>query len=338
MTCAKKNGASFSQAIDAILAKYRRESAAGHLADLNARLFQQTLKGIEKYLRTTLLYYRKVVTLKDLILTENPTMRLSSDEYLITEGTQEAENAFLMNCAEMQALDLQYEWKYLQKQYNTIFGPFKQNATRKQSMYQKFEQDIAQAKQFTQQKETGRKSSRQKFEKYNENFLQQMIKINNDLELKVPDSFSRALAEYENTTQNPSTANKPYHLSISLSLNALRCMKYHFSKTFGGAPGTLLKKIEPKEDPKPISMPRTPASSPQNTPSVTPQTGPLPHTPTKTKLSTSLRTTPQKLTPTSSRHAKDKKAALLTPQQTSTNKFLKYQQDGLDQMLAQLRK
>ena len=99
-------------------------------------------------------------------------MRLSSDEHLITEGTQEAENAFLMNCAEMQTLDLQHEWKYLQKQYNTIFGPFKQNATRKKSVYQKFEQDIAQAKQFTQQKEAGRKSSRQKFEKYNENFLQ----------------------------------------------------------------------------------------------------------------------------------------------------------------------
>ena len=132
-----------------------------------------------------------------------------------------------------------------------------------------------------------------------------MIEINNDLERKVPDSFSKALAEYKNTTQNPSTANKPYHLSISLSLNALSCMKYHFSKTFGGAPGTLLKKIETKEDPK---------------------------------LSTSLRTTPQKLTPTSSQHAKDKKAALPTLQQTSTNKFLKYQQDGLDQMLARLRK
>ncbi|MEH0002459.1 MAG: hypothetical protein V6Z78_02670 [Holosporaceae bacterium] len=307
----EKNEELFQQQINEILAEYSRQGTTDCLAGLNARLFQPIVGGIQAYLRTVLVYYLKVVTLKDQILKANPTMRLSSDEHLITESdegattgdTQNAENEFFMNCVEIQTLDLQDKWRYLQKQYNKIFGPFKQNETRKQSAYQKFEKDIVHVEQFTSPKETGRKSSRQKSEKDYQYFLKQMIKINNDLELKVPDSFSKALAEYENTTQNPSTANKPYDLSISLSLNALRCMKHQLSKTFGGNPEALLKKITTKEKPKntpltppqtssfshqPVPTPQTytPASLPQNAPPGTPQTGPLPHTPPKTKTRT----------------------------------------------------
>ena len=222
----EKNGASFSQAIDAILAKYRREGTTHHLAGLSARLFQPIVGGIQAYLRAVCLYYCKV---------------------LDAEGAKS---------------DAKTHWPNLQADYEKIFGAF--NPQAKCSPFLNW---------VTLDTANIIKTMQQAGQQDESNLLQEMVRVSKDLDSKYPDSYTEAIndAAYKN---NDCTQIKeaPERLSMTLFNLALGCMKHQLSKTFGNNPRTLLEKIAPKEDPKPISMPPTPASLQQNARSTTPPT------------------------------------------------------------------
>ena len=158
--------------------------------------------------------------------------------------------------------DAKTHWPNLQADYEKIFGAF--NPQAKCSPFLNW---------VTLDRANIIKTMQQAGQQDESNLLQEMVRVSKDLDSKYPDSYTEATndAAYKN---NDCTQIKeaPERLSMTLFNLALGCMKHQLSKTFGNNPRTLLEKIAPKEDPKPISMPPTPASLQQNARSTTPPT------------------------------------------------------------------
>ena len=174
--------------------------------------------------------------------------------------------------------DAKTHWPNLQADYEKIFGAF--NPQAKCSPFLNW---------VTSDTANIIKTMQQAGQQDESNLLQEMVRVSKDLHSKYPDSYREAIndAAYKN---NDCTQIKeaPERLSMTLFNLALGCMKHQLSKTFGNNPRTLLEKIAPKEDPKPISMPPTPASLQQNARSTTsPTTKPISMPPTPGRQSTS---------------------------------------------------
>lgn len=169
--------------------------------------------------------------------------------------------------AEKDKNDAKKNWPSLKKDYEKIFGAFnaeEQNTTSKNKDFLGYITNNA--PNFIE--------TMQKAGKQNESiFLQDMIRVNKDLDSKYADSYTDAIQDAalanDETIQKKEESDR---LGMTLLTLALGCMKHQLSKTFGGNPEALLQKIKTKEKPKntPLTPPQTSSFSHQPVP--TPQT------------------------------------------------------------------